>query len=123
MSKPPPFDLAPSETVVHVTPAALLRGITATTGRIWLTNQQFVFHPAVPWVMWIVPLVGLVMWAMNRSHWIRLPLVDIRSRERTSFGRNHNVLRLETTTGEHKLVIDAYGDFDAALAGQLQRAA
>ena len=113
--KPPPFELAPNETVVHTAPALELRGITATSGRIWLTSQQLVFQPIVPWWFWIAPLVGLVFWVMNKSHWIHLPLVEISSHERTTFGRNQNVLRLVTRKGEHKLVIDALDDFMAKL--------
>ena len=117
--KTPPFELAPGEQVLDMAPALELRGITATSGRVWLTNQQLVFQPIVPWWFWIAPLVGLVFWLMNKSHWIHLPLVDITTRERTSFGRSNNVLRLVTRKGEHKLVIDSIDQF----MGKLKEAA
>ena len=109
--KPPPFELAPNETLLHAMPASLIRGIVITSGRVWLTDQRIVFHPVVPWPFWLMPLVGLVLWLMNKGSAFVLPLVDITSRERTSFGRNQNVLRLATRAGETKLLVEPFDDF------------
>jgi hypothetical protein len=57
---------------------------------------------------------------MNRPHRRELALSQIGSRERTSFGRNRNVLVLGTRdlSRDLKVVIDDFDAFIAALAAQ-----
>ncbi|MDB4960031.1 MAG: hypothetical protein JWP01_30 [Myxococcales bacterium] len=114
----PPFALAPSENHVLWKPAGSLKGISLTTGRVWLTTDRVVFQPVVLWVFWLAPLVGLIMWLMNKAHRLDLPLSQITSNKRITFGRNPNVLVLGTATGEHKLIVDDFAPFAAALIAQ-----
>jgi hypothetical protein len=114
----PPFVLAPSEQQVLWKPAGSLKGISLTTGRVWLTSERVVFQPVVLWVFWLAPLVGLLMWLMNKGHRLELPLAQITSHKRITFGRNPNVLVLGTSTGDHKLIVDDFAPFASALAAQ-----
>jgi len=114
----PPFELHPGEQHVRVTPAGSLRGISLTTGRVWLTSERIVFQPVVLWVFWLAPLVGLLLWLMNKSHRREVPLASIKALGRTAFGRNKNVLVLGTGGAEIKLIVDDFDPFAAALRAQ-----
>ncbi|MBS1119562.1 MAG: hypothetical protein H6Q90_1790 [Deltaproteobacteria bacterium] len=114
-----PFALAPSEQHVIMRPSGSLRGISITSGRLWLTSERLVFQPVVFWVFWLAPLVGLLLWLLARPHRLELPLRAITSHNRDTFGRNPNLLRLRTDGGvEHKFVIDDFTPFATALATQ-----
>lgn len=116
----PPFPLRESEQHVAHSPAAKVHRFGLTTGRLWLTSERVYFQPVVPWAFWIVPLLGAVMYIMNRPHRRDLPLSDIGSRSRTSFGRNRNVLILATRdlSPDLKVVVDDFDVFTSALAAQ-----
>jgi len=114
----PPFELHAGEKHVRVTPAGSLRGISLTTGRVWLTTERIVFQPVVLWVFWLAPLVGLLMWLMNKSHRREVPLAAVKALGRTTFGRNKNVLVLGTGDAETKLIVDDFDPFAAALRAQ-----
>jgi hypothetical protein len=120
--KPPqaPFQLRDGEQHVAQSPAARIHWLGVTTGRLWLTSERVVFQPVVPLAFWIVPLLGLALLVMNRPHRRELALSQIGSRERTSFGRNRNVLVLGTRdlSRDLKVVIDDFDAFIAALAAQ-----
>jgi hypothetical protein len=109
---------APTEKVIRVTPAGSLRGISMTTGRVWLTSDRLVFQPVVLWVFWLAPLVGLIMWLANKAHRREWPLSMITSLQRTKFGRNPNVLVIGAAGGEAKLIVDDFDPFTAALSRQ-----
>ena len=116
----PPFTPGPSEQQVLWKPAGSLRGLSLTTGRAWLTSERLVFQPVLLWVFWLAPLVGLILWLMNKGHRLEVPLASITSHARAKFGRNPNVLVLTTSTGgEHKLIIDDFAPFAEALTAQL----
>ena len=69
----------------------------------------------------MTPVLGAAMYLMNLPHRRDLPLADIGRRERTSFGRNPNVLILGTrdlATRDLKVVVDDFDAFAAALAAQ-----
>ena len=114
----PPFVLHPSEQHVLVTPAGSLRNLSLTTGRVWLTTERLVFQPVVLWVFWLAPLVGLILWLMNKGHRLELPLAAITSYKRTKFGRNPNVAVLGTAGTEYKLIVDDFAPFANALTAQ-----
>lgn len=120
--KPPqaPFPLRDGEQHVAQSPGAVIHRLGVTTGRLWLTSERVVFQPVVPLAFWIVPLFGLVLLAMNRPHRRELALSQIGSCERTSFGRNRNVLVLGTRdlSRDLKVVVDDFDAFTAALAAQ-----
>jgi hypothetical protein len=114
----PPFPLREGEQRVAQSPAAVIHRLGVTTGRLWLTSERVVFRPAVPLAFWIVPVFGLALYLLNRLHHRELALSQIGSRERTSFGRNRNVLVLGTRdlSRDLKIVVDDFDAFTAALA-------
>jgi hypothetical protein len=116
----PPFQLHEGEQHVAHSPAAVIHRLGVTTGRLWLTSERVVFQPVVPLAFWIVPVFGLALYLMNRPHRRELPLSLIGSRDRTSFGRNRNVLVLGTRdlSRDLKIVVDDFDAFTAALATQ-----
>lgn len=115
-----PFALRDGERVVTQSPGAVIHKLGVTTGRLWLTSERVAFHPVVPLAFWIVPLFGLVLYVMNRPHRRALELSKIVARDRTTFGRNRNVLVLVTgdLSRDLKVVIDDYDGFAAALDAQ-----
>ena len=115
-----PFELREGEAVVTQSPGAVIHRLGVTTGRLWLTSERVVFHPVVPIAFWVVPLLGLVLYVMNRPHRRQLELSQIGSRDRTAFGRNPNVLVLETSdlSRDLKVVVDDFDAFNAALSAQ-----
>jgi hypothetical protein len=121
----PPFPLGEGEQLVAQSPAAVVHRLGVTTGRLWLTSERVVFRPVVPLVFWLVPVFGLVLYVMNRVHRRELALSQIASRERTSFGRNRNVLLLGTNdlTRDLKVIVDDFDAFAAAIAAQRTLAA
>jgi hypothetical protein len=121
----PPFPLHEGERHVAQSPAAKIHRLGVTTGRIWLTSERVVFRPAVPLAFWIVPLFGLVLYLINRPHRRELPLPRLATAERSSFGRNRNVLILGTRdlSSDLKLVVDDFDAFTAALSAQRALAA
>lgn len=110
--KPPPFPLREGEQHVAQSPAAMVHRLGVTTGRLWLTSERVAFRPAVPLAFWVIPVFGLALWLLNRPHRRELPLSQIAATDRTSFGRNPNVLVIGTNdlSRDLKIVID---DFDA----------
>jgi hypothetical protein len=116
----PPFELREGEQLVTQSPAAVVHKLGVTTGRLWLTSQRVVFHPAVPLAFWIIPVFGLALYAINRPQRRELELSQIGARERTKFGRNPNVLVLATRdlSRDLKVVIDDFDAFHAALGAQ-----
>jgi hypothetical protein len=116
----PPFPLREEERFVAQSPAASIHRLGVTTGRLWLTSERVVFWPIVPLVFWLIPVFGLVLHAMNRPHRRYLALSMLGSAERTSFGRNRNVLLLGTRdlSRDLKVVVDDFDAFTAALAAQ-----
>jgi hypothetical protein len=116
----PPFPLREQERHVAQSPAASIHRLGVTTGRLWLTSERLVFWPIVPLAFWIVPVFGLALYAMNRPHRRDLALSQLGSAERTSFGRNRNVLLLGTRdlSRDLKLIVDDFDAFTAALADQ-----
>lgn len=114
----PPFQLRDGEQHAAHSPAAVIHRLGVTTGRLWLTSERVVFQPVVPLAFWIVPVFGLALYLMNRPHRRELPLSQIGSRERTSFGRNKNVLVLGTRdlSRDLKVIVDDFDAFTAALA-------
>jgi hypothetical protein len=115
-----PFELRENERHVAHSPAAVIHRFGVTTGRIWLTSERVVFQPVVPIAFWVIPIFGLALHLMNRPHRRELPLSQIGSGERTSFGRNRNVLVLGTRdlSRDLKVVVDDFDAFTAALAAQ-----
>lgn len=113
----PPFELREGERYVTHSPGAAIHRLGVTTGRLWLTSERVVFQPVVPLVLWIIPLFGLVLHLMNRPLRRSLELARIAARERTSFGRNRNVLVLVTgdLSRDLKVVLDDFDAFAAAL--------
>jgi hypothetical protein len=116
----PPFALREGEQHVAHSPAAVVHRLGVTTGRLWLTSQRVVFQPVVPLAFWIVPLFGLVLYLMNRPHRRQIELAQIGSAERTSFGRNRNVLVLGTRdlSRDLKVIVDDFDAFTAALSAR-----
>jgi hypothetical protein len=119
-----PFELREGEQHVAHSAGAVIHRLGVTTGRLWLTSERVVFQPVVPLAFWIVPLFGLVLYAMNRPHRRELTLDQIGSAERTSFGRNRNVLVLGTRdlSRDLRVVVDDFDAFTDALAAQRKRA-
>ncbi len=115
-----PFQLREGEQHVTHSPAAVVHRLGVTTGRLWLTSERVVFQPVVPLAFWIVPLLGLALLVMNRPHRRELALSQIGTRDRTSFGRNRNVLVLGTRdlSRDLKVIVDDFDAFTAALAAQ-----
>jgi hypothetical protein len=120
-----PFPLRDGERYIAHSQAAKLHKLGATAGRLYLTSERVVFHPVVPWPLWILPLLGAVLYLMNRPQRRELLLSEIGSRERSSFGRNQNVLILATRdmTPDLKVVVDKFDAFTAALSSQPSLAA
>ncbi len=115
----PPFAIESGEQHVIMRPAGSLRGLSITTGRLWLTSERLVFQPVVLWIFWIAPLVGLLLWMLAKSHRLELRLGEVHSHGRDTFGRNPNLLKLKTKSGaEHKFVIDDFAPFATALSTQ-----
>lgn len=121
----PPFPLREGEQLVAQTPAAAIHKLGATAGRLWLTSERVVFWPTVPVAFWIVPLLGLMLHLINRPQRRELALGALGSAERTSFGRNPNVLLLGTRdlSRDLKVVIDDFDAFAEALSTQRRLAA
>jgi hypothetical protein len=96
----------------------VLHRLGVTTGRLWLTSERVAFQPIVPLAFWIIPLFGLVLYLMNRPHRRELALAQVATAERTTFGRNRNVLVLGTRdlTRDLKVVVDDFDSFTAALS-------
>lgn len=115
-----PFALRDGERVVTQSPGAVIHKLGVTTGRLWLTSERVAFQPVIPLAFWIVPLFALVLHVMNRPHRRELELSKLVARERTTFGRNRNVLVLVTgdLSRDLKVVIDDYDAFAAALDAQ-----
>jgi hypothetical protein len=118
--KAPPFPLRDAEQVIAVSPAAKIHRFGLTTGRLWLTSERVVFRPVVPWAFWIVPILGLVYYLLNKPQRRELALSEIASRDRTTFGRNRNVLVLATRdlSPDLKVVVDDFDGFVAAISAQ-----
>jgi hypothetical protein len=116
----PPFPLREGERHVAYSPAASIHRLGVTTGRLWLTSERVVFQPVVPLAFWILPVFGVVLHLMNLPRRRQLELAQIGTRERTSFGRNRNVLVLGTRdlSRDLKVVVDDFDAFAAALAAQ-----
>jgi hypothetical protein len=123
--KPPklPFPLREGERYVAHSHAATIHRLGATTGRLWLTTERVVFQPAVPIAFWLVPLLGLALYLVNRPQRRELAIAQIGTAERTSFGRNPNVLLLATRdlSRDLKVVIDDFDAFTAALSAERAR--
>ena len=119
----PPCPLRPGERVVARSHAAALHKLGATAGRLWLTSERVVFWPQVPLAFWLIPPLGLALWAMNRPQRRELTFAQIATIERTSFGRNPNVLLLAThdMSRDLKVVVDDFDAFSAALAATRPR--
>jgi hypothetical protein len=115
-----PFELRDGERHVAHSPAAAVHKLGVTTGRLWLTSERVVFQPVVPLAFWIVPLLGLVLYVMNRPHRRQIELSQIASHARTSFGRNHNVLVLATRdlSRDLRVIVDDFDAFTVALGAQ-----
>jgi hypothetical protein len=124
-SKPPklPFPLREGERYVAHSHGATIHRLGATTGRLWLTTERVVFQPAVPLVFWLVPVLGLALYLVNRPQRRELAISQIGTAERTSFGRNPNVLLLATRdlSRDLKVVIDDFDAFTAALSAERAR--
>ena len=120
----PPFPLRPGERVVARSHAAALHKLGATAGRLWLTSERVVFWPQVPLAFWLLPPLGLALWVMNRPQRRHLAFAQLANVERTSFGRNPNVLLLVTPdmSRDLKVVVDDFDAFTAALAAERARA-
>jgi len=116
----PPFPLREGERYLAHSPAASIHRFGVTTGRIWLTSERVVFWPVVPILFWVIPVFGLALYAMNRPQRREVALSQLGSAERTSFGRNRNVLLLGTRdlSRDLKVVIDDFDVFTAALSAQ-----
>jgi len=127
-ARPPPkklpFELREGEGYVAHSPAASIHRLGASMGQIWLTTQRVVFRPVVPFAFWVIPPFALALLLVNRLQRRELPLAKIGTAERTSFGRNRNVLLLGTTdlTRDLKVVIDDFDAFTAALSAQRAKA-
>ncbi len=119
-----PFPLREGERHVTHSPGAVIHRLGVTTGRLWLTSERVAFQPVVPLAFWIVPLFGLVLYALNRPHRRELELSQIASADRTAFGRNRNVLVLGTRdlSRDLRVVVDDFDAFTDALAAQRKRA-
>lgn len=123
--KPPklPFPLREGERYVAHSHAATIHRLGATSGRIWLTTERVVFQPTVPLAFWLVPLLGLALYLVNRPQRRELTISQIGTAERTSFGRNRNVLLLATRdlSRDLKVVIGDFDAFTAALSAERAR--
>lgn len=115
-----PFPLRDGERYITHSTAAKLHKLGATAGRLYLTSERVVFHPVIPWPLWIIPIFGAAMYLLNRPQRRELALSEIGARERSSFGRNQNVLILGTRdmTPDLKVVVDKFAAFASALAAQ-----
>ena len=119
-----PFELQANEAVVDCWPGARIKSaLSIQTGRVWLTSQRLIFQPTVMVAFWVMPLVGLVMWYLQKKEWLYQPLATIEGTERTSFGRNKNVMKLATRAGELKILVDQYDAFATAFDNQRKAAA
>jgi hypothetical protein len=116
----PPFPLREQEQLLAQSPAAAIHRMGVTTGRIWLTTERLVFWPVVPVLLWAIPPLGLGLYALGRLQRRELPLSQLGSAERTSFGRNRNVLLLGTRdlSRDLKVVVDDFDAFAAALSAR-----
>jgi hypothetical protein len=119
----PPFPLRAQEELVAHSPAASIHRLGVTTGRLWLTSERVVFWPVVPVLLWIIPPLGLGLYALGRLQRRELAISQLGSAERTSFGRNRNVLLLGSRdlSRDLKVVIDDFDAFTAALSAQRAR--
>jgi hypothetical protein len=119
-----PFELREGERYVAHSPAASIHRLGASMGRIWLTSQRVLFRPVVPLGFWLIPPFALALLLVNRWQRRELPLTQIGTAERTTFGRNRNVLLLGTTdlTRDLKVVVDDFDAFTAALSAQRAKA-
>ena len=117
-TRKPPFPLREGEQLVAQSPAASIHRLGATMGRVWLTSERVVFWPTVPVAFWIVPPLGLMLHLINRPQRRELPLTALGTAERTTFGRNRNVLLLGTRdlSRDLKIVVDDFDAFTAALS-------
>lgn len=120
----PPFPLREGERPLARHHAAALHRLGATPGKLWLTSERVVFWPQVPILFWIVLPLGIGLWLVNRPQRRDIPLAKVTAAERTTFGRNRNVLVLVTSdmSRDLKVVVDGFDAFFAALATARGRA-
>ena len=113
----PPFPLREGERPLARSHAAAIHRLGATAGKLWLTSERVVFWPTVPILFWIVLPLGLGLWVVNRPQRRDIPLARLASAERTTFGRNRNVLLLVTDdlSRDLRIVLDNFDTFFAAL--------
>jgi len=116
----PPFPLREAERFIAQSPAASIHRLGVTPGRLWLTSERVVFWPVVPLPFWILLPFGLALYGVNRLQRRELALSQLGTAERSSFGRNRNVLVLGTRdlTRDLKVVVDDFDAFAAALSAQ-----
>jgi len=118
-----PFPLREGERYVAHSHAATIHRLGATTGRLWLTTERVVFQPRVPVFFWLIPPFALALYLVNLPQRRELALAQLASAERTSFGRNPNVLLLGTRdlSRDLKVVIDDFDAFTAELTAERAR--
>lgn len=114
----PPFPLREGERLLAQSPGASFHWLGATGGVLWLTSERVVFWPVVPILFWIALPLGLGLWAMNRPRRREIELSRLTAVERTSFGRNPNVMVLVTgdLSRDLKVFVETLDAFAAALA-------
>jgi hypothetical protein len=121
----PPFPLREGETLVAHSHAASIHKLGATPGRIWLTSERVVFWPTVPIVFWAALPLGLMMYLVNRPQRRELAIAALGTAERTTFGRNRNVLLLgkRDLSRDLKVVVDDFDAFSEALFARRRQVA
>jgi hypothetical protein len=110
----PPFPLAAGETVLATSSAGWIESkLQMMPGQVWLTDRRLEFHGSKGL---FTALFGLIGRAYAKRKVLSVPLEGIARAERTSFGRNKNVLLVVDRGGaEHKLVVDKFDDVVAPL--------
>ncbi|HWO22840.1 MAG TPA: hypothetical protein VNO30_28970 [Kofleriaceae bacterium] len=116
----PPFPLREGEELVTYSPAASIHKLGATIGRIWLTTERVVFWPVVPIVFWIALPLGLMLYLVNLPQRRELAIGALGTAERTTFGRNRNVLLLgaRDLSRDLKVIVDDFDAFTESLSAR-----
>ena len=116
----PPFPLRAGEELVAHSSAAALHKLGATLGRIWLTSERVVFWPTVPILFWVIPPLGLMLYLVNLPQRRELAIGALGTAERTTFGRNRNVLVLGTRdlSRDLKVIVDDFDAFTESLSAR-----
>jgi hypothetical protein len=110
------------EPLLSSTTGARLVDGRAQPGRVDLTATRILFYRASKSDGMWGQLVGMIAAGRGRERSLELRLADVASTARTQFRTARNGLDVTMTDGTvHKLALDRYGPFEAALVPQLAR--